>query len=61
MTIRMHGHIESLAIHLPGKVALTIIVERERMAADTMTIFATTGEAEVYRPGTAVEIAVTPR
>lgn len=58
MTIRFKAHVQSLALSAGSKVAVTLNCESAR--SEPITIHAEPGEVSVYKPGTEVEVAVTP-
>lgn len=60
MTIKFVGHVVSLAQGLKGAVTLTLQPE-SRYCPQTVTIEASRGETDAYRPGMPVEFAVIPR
>ena len=61
MTIKFAGHVEKIGIGHLNKVELTLWASNSVCQRNPIVLEVSKGEADVYRPGMAVEFTIIPR
>jgi len=61
MTIKFQGHVEKIGIGHLNKIELTLYGTSSVVRRNPIVLEVSKGEAEIYRPGMAVEFTIIPR